>query len=268
MTFHTFIPPALSAVLLALGAALAGGAPGPVQAQQSGAFQQAGFGYTGPGCSVSFGPELVVADLAAMEQEALRGGAYGFVIDVQTNIGKLITAPFPAACRPPADPPNELFLATGPVFDYVAMDFGFNGCPVQWGPLLTDTDLDAMEEAAHLAGAVGFAYNPSLGYGSVLVGAYPQHCQSDPSLSWPLYLARGAMAQYPEQSFGYSGCDVNWGPLIRNTNLTAMIVAAEQAGASGFTFQDSLGFGYVMVGSYPSGCRSSPTLSWPLFLKQ
>ncbi len=74
--------------------------------------------------------------------------------------------------------------------DYVKQDFGFNGCDVTFGPLMEDTDEDAMVLAARLANAVGFTYHQGLAFGKVIVGPYPAGCKSPSSLSWPLYLAK------------------------------------------------------------------------------
>ena len=252
--FHLGLSALFSAVFLAA----------PAQADPGPNYQQMDFGTTG--CSVTFGPELAGYNIQALVRQATIEGAYGFVYNKQTEISYLITAPFPAGCRPPVPTAQVLYLATGPVFEYELKDYGFNACHVNFGTLMEDVDEGAMVEAARLANAVGFTYKKELRYGKVIQGAYPQGCKSDKSLSWPLYLAKGAEANYVEQSYGFNGCPVKFGPLIRNTNRTAMNIAAKAAGAKGYTFKDSLQYGEVMIGDYPSGCKSSKSLSWPLYL--
>ena len=124
-----------------------------------------------------------------------------------------------------------------------------------------------MIRAVRLQNAVGFTYKEDLAYGNVIQGGYPVDCKADKGLSWPLYLAKGAIADYKEQSCGFDGCPVTWGPTIGNTSHAQMNVAATEAGAEGFTYQDSLKYGAVMIGKYPEGCKSGKGLSWPLYLK-
>lgn len=243
-----------------VSALLAGGA----QAQNAPQYQMVSFGYQG--CTVSFGPLQAGYMLDGMIRLATIEGAYGFTFDVTTGTGQLITAPFPANCRPPLGSDPQLFLAAGPILNYAKQSFGFNGCGATFGDLMTDTDEGAMAEAARLANAIGFTYKDTLHYGKLIVGEYPLGCRADPSLSWPLYLAEGSQAQYAKADFGYDGCNVNFGPLMENTTRELMNVAATQAGATAFTFKDTLGYGKLVIGAFPPNCHSDPSMSWPLFL--
>ena len=71
---------------------------------------------------------------------------------------------------------------------YKKMDFGFNNCSVQFGDVMRGVSEDDMIRLATEAGAEGFAYHPSLKYGSLIIGSYPAGCKSPANLSWPLYL--------------------------------------------------------------------------------
>ncbi len=71
---------------------------------------------------------------------------------------------------------------------YRRMDFGFNGCDVQFGKLKTGVSEGDMIRLAAAAGAKGFTYQPSLRYGKLIIGDYPESCRSPANLSWPLYL--------------------------------------------------------------------------------
>ena len=71
---------------------------------------------------------------------------------------------------------------------YKKMDFGFNNCSVQFGDVMRGVSEDDMIRLATEAGAEGFAYHPSLKYGSLMIGSYPAGCKSPTNLSWPLYL--------------------------------------------------------------------------------
>ena len=149
---------------------------------------------------------------------------------------------------------------------YKEVQFGYDGCAVKFGPLMTETNEDALIVAARLANAIGFSYQPSLNYGSVITGDYPLGCKSPANRSWQLYLADGSQAQYAPAKFGYNGCKVNFGPLQQNTTRELMNVLATEAGAVGFTYKESLGYGRVIIGKYPKGCESAPNMSWPLYL--
>jgi hypothetical protein len=71
---------------------------------------------------------------------------------------------------------------------YKKMDFGFNGCDAKFGEVLKGVTEEDMIERASAANANGFAFHPSLGYGTLLVGEYPKGCKSPSNMSWPLYL--------------------------------------------------------------------------------
>jgi len=86
-----------------------------------------------------------------------------------------------------------LFSSVAYANTYTKMDFGFNGCNVQWGPLHTDVNEAEMVNLATKADANGFTYHPSLRYGKVMVGDYPKGCESPANKSWPLYLRGGSM---------------------------------------------------------------------------
>lgn len=255
MSFRKFLAGISALIVIATSAA---------QAQDGPQYQPVTFGYSG--CTVAFGATQGGFSLDGMTRLATEEGAYGFTYDADSQLGQLITAPFPATCRPPVGNDRRLYLPNGPILDYARQDFGFDGCDVTFGPLMTDTDEDAMIMAARLANAIGFAFQPSLAYGSLITGDYPLGCKSAPGGSWPLYLAKGSQAQYVQQSFGFDGCNVKFGPLQQNTTRELMNVLASQAGAVGFTFKESLGYGNVIVGPYPPSCKSDPNMSWPLFL--
>lgn len=255
--FKRIMAAALGAIMLM--------APGVAMADPGPNYQTQSFGTEG--CLVTYGPLLGGYDVTGMIELATANGAYGFVMYESTGTSHLITEPYPESCRPPATPGVTLYLATGPIFDYEEKDFGFNGCHVVFGDLLEDTDLDAMVRAARQQNAIGFTLQSELHYGKVILGAYPETCKSDKGLSWPLYLAKGAMADYKRQDFGFDGCDVTFGPLITDTNRTAMNVTANEAGAVGYTFQQELKYGKILIGSYPSGCKSPSGMSWPLYLQ-
>lgn len=68
------------------------------------------------------------------------------------------------------------------------MDFGYNDCPVQFGELKKGVSKGDMVRMASEANAEGFTYHPSLRYGNLMIGKYPDGCRSRSSLSWPLYL--------------------------------------------------------------------------------
>ncbi len=150
--------------------------------------------------------------------------------------------------------------------DYVKQDFGFNGCSIDWGPLLAGNSLDDMKRLATENAALGFTIHPDAIYSHLLVGSFPKDCREPANLSWPLYLAEGHVRDYALQDFGFNGCDVTFGPLMEDTDEDAMVLAARLANAVGFTYHQGLAFGKVIVGPYPAGCKSPSSLSWPLYL--
>lgn len=99
---------------------------------------------------------------------------------------------------------------------YQQMNYGFNGCSVQWGPLQTNVSEAQMEALANAANAGGFTYQVSLLYGRVLVGLYPAGCQSSPNLSWPLYLKNGALAQFMQHQSETNWCWAACGASVGN----------------------------------------------------
>ena len=71
---------------------------------------------------------------------------------------------------------------------YKRMDFGYNGCDAQFGELKKGVSEADMVRFATAAGAKGFTYHPSLKYGKIMIGEYPQGCKSSANMSWPLFL--------------------------------------------------------------------------------
>ena len=71
---------------------------------------------------------------------------------------------------------------------YKKMDFGFDGCHAKFGEVLKGVTEEDMIKRASAANADGFAFHPSLGYGTLLLGEYPKDCKSPSNMSWPLYL--------------------------------------------------------------------------------
>ena len=71
---------------------------------------------------------------------------------------------------------------------YKKVSFGYNGCDVKFGDLKKRVSEDYMIRLATKFDAVGFTYHPSLRYGQLIIGDYPQGCKSRSNLSWPLYL--------------------------------------------------------------------------------
>ena len=104
---------------------------------------------------------------------------------------------------------------------YVRMNYGFNGCAVQWGPLQQNVSEANMVQLADRANAGGFTYQPLVQYGCVMIGLYPAGCQSSPNLSWPLYLKSASLPQFMEQQTQTNWCwaangasvgNYYWGP--------------------------------------------------------
>jgi len=71
---------------------------------------------------------------------------------------------------------------------YKRMSFGFNGCSAKFGGVLRGVTEEEMVRRASAANANGFAFQPSLGFGTLLIGEFPKDCKSPSDLSWPLYL--------------------------------------------------------------------------------
>lgn len=150
--------------------------------------------------------------------------------------------------------------------DYVEQDFGYDGCDVEWGPLYGDPSVEDMEELATEEASLGFTIHADGTFGKLLIGDFPPDCRAPKNLSWPLYLAEGHVRDYSEMDFGFDGCDVTFGPLMEDTDLDAMIISGRLANAVGFTFQEELHYGQLIVGQYPDGCESPKDMSWPLYL--
>ena len=95
---------------------------------------------------------------------------------------------FPSVSQPAIA--NELLdnSSVAPDKSYTKVDFGFNNCNVQWGEQLSEVSEADMVKLATEANANGFTYHPSLNYGSLMVGYYPEGCKSPANESWPLYL--------------------------------------------------------------------------------
>jgi hypothetical protein len=72
---------------------------------------------------------------------------------------------------------------------------------------------------------------------------------------------------YQKMDFGFNKCNVEFGELKRGVSETDMKRLATDAGAEGFTYQPMLKFGKLIIGAYPTGCKSPSNLSWPLYLK-
>ena len=73
---------------------------------------------------------------------------------------------------------------------YEKMNFGYNNCNVNWGPLQTDVSEADMVKLANKVNAKGFTYHPTLKYGKVMIGDYPKGCESPANESWSLYLLK------------------------------------------------------------------------------
>ena len=104
---------------------------------------------------------------------------------------------------------------------YIKMNYGFNGCKVQWGSLQQNVTESDMIKLADQSNSGGFTYQSSLKYGKVMVGLYPVGCQSSPNLSWPLYLKKASLPQFMEHQTQSNWCwaangtsvgNYYWGP--------------------------------------------------------
>ncbi|WP_424101254.1 hypothetical protein [Moorena producens] len=163
---------------------------------------------------------------------------------------------------------NELLDNSSVASDksYTKVDFGFNKCNVQWGGLLSGVSEADMVKLATEANANGFTYHPSLNYGRIMVGDYPEDCKSPANESWPLYLVVPDQS-YTKVDFGFNNCNVQWGEVLSGVSEADMLKLATEANANGFTYHPSLNYGSIMVGDYPEGCKSPTNESWPLYLK-
>ncbi len=170
------------AAALTLGLGLTGAA----LAQETTDYVEQEFGYLG--CGLEFQPTLEDFSLEDAKRVALERGAYGFVYWAEKMYSAVLSTPFPDTCRPEASSDWKLYLPTTPVEWYTRVDYGFDGCDVNFGPLMTNTTEFAMFRAAREAGAEGFTFHPDLAFGKVMVGAYPAGCSSPANMSWPLYL--------------------------------------------------------------------------------
>ncbi|WP_157369038.1 hypothetical protein [Algicola sagamiensis] len=215
-------------------------------------------------CNVQFGElhrSVTEEDMIKLAAEA---NAYGFTYHPSLRYGKVMIGQYPAGCQSPSNESWPLYLSRDR--NYKKMDFGFNRCDTNWGPLHTNMTEEEMIALATQQNAEGFTYHPSLRYGRVLNGTYPVGCQSPTNESWPLYLSH--YRDYKKMDFGFNRCNVSWGPLQRRTTEANMIALAEAADAEGFTFHPSLKYGRVLVGEYPADCQSPSNESWPLYLDQ
>lgn len=180
------------------------------------------------------------------------------------------------------------FLIFNGCTTYKKVNFGFNGCNVKWGQLLENVNESEMKSFAKNSNAEGFTYHPKLRKGKVLVESYPLNCKASPKMSWPLYLASNIIINkydianndelqieqenemplrfYKRMDFGYNGCDLNWGELIREISRPEMEKIARRAGAKGFTYHSKLMYGKILINEYPADCKSKSNLSWPLYL--
>jgi hypothetical protein len=74
--------------------------------------------------------------------------------------------------------------------------------------------------------------------------------------------------KYRKMDFGYNGCDVKFGELLKGVTEEDMIKRASAANSNGFTFHLNLGYGKLLLGEYPKGCKSPANMSWPLYLRE
>ncbi|WP_163835628.1 hypothetical protein [Spartinivicinus ruber] len=216
------------------------------------------------GCDISWGTlqtGVTEEDMITLAKEV---NAFGFTYHPSLKYGKLMVGPYPSGCKSPANESWPLYLSRTRA--YKKMDFGFNRCDTDWGPLQSGVTEEDMIALALETNAEGFTYHPMLRYGKVLVGTYPAGCESPANESWPLYLSE--IRTYKQMSFGFNRCDVQWGPLQRNVSEADMIKLAEAANAEGFTYHSSLKYGKVLVGAYPMDCQSPANESWPLYLAE
>jgi hypothetical protein len=86
------------------------------------------------------------------------------------------------------------------------MNYGFNGCPVNFGAVQQNTTAAQMGNLADAANAGGFAFNSYLSYGVVMIGLYPAGCQSSANLSWPLYLKANSLPQFMQPQTQSNWC--------------------------------------------------------------
>ena len=85
---------------------------------------------------------------------------------------------------------------------------------------------------------------------------------------------RAIAPNYQKMPFGFNTCEVSWGPMQKQVNEADMIALATAANSIGFTHNgvsESSGgspaaLGQLILGAYPSECRSPIAESWPLFL--
>ena len=74
------------------------------------------------------------------------------------------------------------------------MDFGYDGCDIEFGPTLQNMDLDAFYDVMNNDNReckyIGFTKHPTDDMGSFIT-KYDTGCQSPPNRSWPLYLGSG-----------------------------------------------------------------------------
>jgi hypothetical protein len=89
---------------------------------------------------------------------------------------------------------------------YDQMNYGFDGCTLQWGPMQQGVSFADMVLLANQANSAGFTYHPTVKYGQVLVGLYPAGCQSNPEMSWPLFLKSASLPQFMDPQTQTNWC--------------------------------------------------------------
>ena len=68
-------------------------------------------------------------------------------------------------------------------------------------------------------------------------------------------------------NYGYNNCPAQFGEIKRGVSEDDMVRMATAANAEGFTYHPGLGYGKLLIGSYPEDCKSHSSLSWPLYLR-
>lgn len=136
-------------------------------------------------CDVSFGTihkNVSEADMVAL---AIESKALGFNYNSGLKYGRLMVGKYPFGCKKDPSLTWPLYLL---IRNYKKMVFGCNGCDTSFSELhenVSETDMIAL---ANYAKAPGFVYNSDLKYGYLMTDDYPLGCESDPGLSWPVFL--------------------------------------------------------------------------------
>lgn len=213
-------------------------------------------------CDVEWGSLQKNISKEEIEALAIDAHAVGYTYHPSLKYGQVMKGFFPSGCQSPSNESWPLYLLQTQAYEQ--QDFGYNRCEVEWGKLYRSTTEEEMIARAEAADAEGFTYHPGLAYGKLMVGSYPEGCESPTNESWPLFLNKKRV--YKQMSYGFNGCDVSWGSLKRRVNGHDMVMAAAEAGSKGFTFHSGLSYGKVLEGDYPTECQSPANQSWPLFL--